>query len=227
LGRVRSADDDCSARLRRCSGVAGLDSGDEQSLAALSGRAVATNHPNTTCDRLLDFQSTRHHRLHGGGRRLRHRSPCDQDPNRGVSGARRCAMALRPASTECAPKGRRFPKSCVQIVQETFRRKIKDFAQSSQRISGKAFRLQPLQPLCSFCELQEILAIACDEALKTRQRLARLTTRPNGSTTRLGNEAHVKPQSGHGNHRRTIEPAGPLSQQCGDGRPDRKPRVNM
>jgi hypothetical protein len=29
--------------------------------------------------------------------------------------------------------------------------------------------------------------------------------------TRLANQTHVKPQSGHGKHRRTIEPAGRLT----------------
>src|SRR4029077_12834222 len=47
------------------------------------------------------------------------------------------------------------------------------------------------------------------------------------AATRLANETHVKPQSGHGNHRRTIEPAGPLSQRRWDGRPARRPRGSM
>ena len=37
VGRIRSADNDYRARLRRCFGVAGVDSGHEQSIASLSG----------------------------------------------------------------------------------------------------------------------------------------------------------------------------------------------
>ena len=58
------------ARLRRCSGIARVDAGDEQSVAALSGRAVATHHATRTRDGLFDFQSTRHHRMHVGRNRL-------------------------------------------------------------------------------------------------------------------------------------------------------------
>ena len=124
VGRIRSADYDCRARLRRCSGVAGVDSGHEQSVATLSGRAVATENANSTCDRLLDFKSTRHHRLHVGWRRLRHRFARRQDTNCCMSGAWRFAMAVRTTGAEWGSESAYFSRPLVQIVQAIFWRAL-------------------------------------------------------------------------------------------------------
>ena len=127
VGRIRSADHDCLAWLRRCSGVAGVDSGHEQSVAALSGRAVATDNANSTCDRLLDFKSTRHHRLHGGRLRLRHRFARRQDTNRCLPGAWRFAMAVCTTGAEWASESAYVPGPHVQIVQAILRRTLSGF----------------------------------------------------------------------------------------------------
>ena len=55
VGRIRSADHDCRAWLRRGSGIAGVDSGHEQSVAALSSRAVATDNAIRNTRRSVRF----------------------------------------------------------------------------------------------------------------------------------------------------------------------------
>ena len=124
VGRIRSADDDCRARLRRCSGIARVDSGHEQSVTTLSGRAAATENVNSTRDRLLDFKSARHHWLHVGRLRLRHRFARRQDTNCCLPGSWRFAMALCTTGAEWASESAYFPGPHVQIVQAILRRTL-------------------------------------------------------------------------------------------------------
>ena len=63
LGRVRSTDNDHSARLRRGPRPAGLDAGDEQSGSALSGERVSTDSATAARHRLLDLKRDRDRRL--------------------------------------------------------------------------------------------------------------------------------------------------------------------
>src|SRR5580765_1548140 len=121
LGRVRSADHDRRTRLRRCSGVARVDAGDEQSVAALSGRAVATHHATRTREGLFDFQSTRHHRMHVGRNRLRHRFTSRQGADFRLPSAWWFAMAICSAGAKWASESAYVAGRLLQIFQAILR----------------------------------------------------------------------------------------------------------
>src|SRR4051812_14117209 len=129
MGRVRSANNDCRARLRRCSGIARVDAGDEQSVAALSGRAVATHHATRTREGLFDFQSTSHHRMHVGRNRLRHRFTSRQGAGFRLPGAWWFAMAICSAGARWDSESAYLAGPLLQIVQ-TILRTLRDLAQT-------------------------------------------------------------------------------------------------
>ena len=60
VGRIRPADNDHSARLRRGARASGLDAGDEQGRATLSGGGIATDHAARARRGLRLFKSTGH-----------------------------------------------------------------------------------------------------------------------------------------------------------------------
>ena len=61
LGRIRSADHDHSARLRCRAGLAGLDAGDDQGLAAISGSSLAVHSSDDSRHGLQHLESSRYH----------------------------------------------------------------------------------------------------------------------------------------------------------------------
>jgi len=124
VGRVRSADNDHSTRIWCRARIAGLGSSYEQSGTTLSSRTVAAGHAIATHDGLFDFQPTRHHRMHGGRKRLRYRSACRQSAKRRVPDTWRFTMAVCSAGPGYSSKGRNSSRSFLQIVPKTFRRAI-------------------------------------------------------------------------------------------------------
>ena len=78
------------------------------------------NNGNSTCDRLLDFKSTRHHRLHSGWLRLRHRFARRQNTSCCLSGARRFAMAICTTGAEWASESPAFPGRLFKSFRRFF-----------------------------------------------------------------------------------------------------------
>ena len=124
VGRIRSTDNNYFTRLRRRARAAGLDTGNEQSGTTLSSRAVATDHADPTRHSLFAFESTRHDGLHVGRDSLRHRSARRQGANRRcqVHGGEQWPFAQQFQGLP--QKAATFPGRCLQIVSETFRRKM-------------------------------------------------------------------------------------------------------
>src|SRR4029079_3769914 len=104
--------------------IAGVDPGHEQSVAPLPGRTVATEDANSTCDRLLDFKSARHHRLHSGRLGLRHRFARRENTSGRLSGARRFGVAVCATAAQWTAEGAYTPRPSVQFIQAIFRREI-------------------------------------------------------------------------------------------------------
>jgi len=98
-----------------------VDAGDEQSVAALSGGAVATNHATRTREGLFGFQSTRHHGMYVGRNRLRHRFTSWQGADFRLPGAWWFAMAVCSAGAECPAESAHSSKPFLQIIQAILR----------------------------------------------------------------------------------------------------------